>query len=194
MSTAHSHTAAAGGSIGTLILFIQYPIEISYLLPFLFFFLFLLGVYIGNQNRNFLIAILISTVSYSFINISIAKPNVVGVASDANFGLGRYKDPVDVDGHNKYIFNLVNLVALNGRMYIIFPIAKDDEVHFNAHRVLHPTTILKHQSIKNYMRLIRFDYLDDNGDLHLSMSVDNVPSDKLFGCGIYTFEKIKSGK
>ena len=86
MSTAHSHTAAAGGSIGTLILFIQYPIEISYLLPFLFFFLLLLGVYIGNQNRNFLIAILISTVSYSFINISIAKPNVVGVASDANFG------------------------------------------------------------------------------------------------------------
>jgi len=79
-------TAAAGGSIGTLILFIQYPIEISYLLPFLFFFLLLLGVYIGNQNRNFLIAILISTVSYSFINISIAKPNVVGVASDANFG------------------------------------------------------------------------------------------------------------
>lgn len=111
-----------------------------------------------------------------------------------HFGLGRYTDPVDVDGHNKGIFNLVNLVALNGRLYISFPIGKDDAVHFNAHRVFHPTTILKHPSIEKFMRLIRFDYVDDSGDLHLSQSVDDVPSDMRFGCGIYTFEKVEGSE
>ena len=78
--------AAIGGSLGTLALFAKYPLEISYLLPFLFFSLLLLGVYTGNQNRNFLLAILMATLSYSFINISIAKPNVVGAATVAHFG------------------------------------------------------------------------------------------------------------
>ena len=75
-------------------------------------------------------------------------------------------------------------------MYISFPIGKKDEVHFNAHRVFHPTTILKHPSIEKSMRLIRFDFVDDNGDLHLSKSVADIDTDTQFGCGIYTFEKV----
>jgi hypothetical protein len=109
-----------------------------------------------------------------------------------HFGLGRYNDPVDVDGHNKGIANLVNLVEKGGRMYISFPIGKNDEVHFNAHRVFHPGTILKHPSIEKSMRLIRFDFVDDNGDLHLSKLIEDVTVDTRYGCGIYTFEKIMS--
>lgn len=41
-----------------------------------------------------------------------------------HFGLGRYTDAIDVDGHNKGIANLVDLVEENGRMYISFPIGK----------------------------------------------------------------------
>lgn len=109
-----------------------------------------------------------------------------------HFGLGRYTDPIDVDGHNKGIANLVNLVEEGGRMYISFPIGKTDEVHFNAHRVFHPATILKHPSIEKSMRLIRFDFVDDNGDLHLSKLIEDVNVDSRFGCGIYTFEKVMS--
>jgi len=105
-----------------------------------------------------------------------------------HFGLGRYNDSISVDGHNKGITNLVDLVDQGGRMYISFPIGKTDEVHFNAHRVFHPATILKHPSIEKSMRLIRFDFVDDNGDLHLSTSIENVNTS--FGCGIYTFEKV----
>ena len=105
-----------------------------------------------------------------------------------HFGLGRYTDPIDVDGHNKGITNLVNLVEENGRMYISFPIGKSDEVHFNAHRVFHPASILKHPSIEKSMRLLRFDFIDDNGDLHLYKSIEDV--DTQYGCGIYTFEKV----
>jgi hypothetical protein len=56
--------AAAGASVGTLVLYAKYPIEIAYLLPFLFFFLLLLGIYLGSNSRKYLVAILVTTISY----------------------------------------------------------------------------------------------------------------------------------
>ena len=38
------------------------------------------------------------------------------------------------------------------------------------------------------MLLERFDYVDDNGDLHLNVNLNNLKHLK-FGCGIYTFTK-----
>lgn len=108
-----------------------------------------------------------------------------------HFGLGRYTDKIDVQGHIKGITNLVELVSLGGRLYISFPISDQDEVHFNAHRVFNPRSILQHPSIKNLMHLIRFDYVDDDGDLHLNKNIQDLPPGMRFSCGIYTFEKIK---
>ena len=107
-----------------------------------------------------------------------------------HFGLGRYTDEIDITGHIKGITNLVNLVSNGGRLYISFPIGKDDEVHFNAHRVFRKDMILQHPEIKKSMKLVRFDYVDDLGELHLNKTLDDVKSDTKFGCGIYTFEKL----
>ena len=127
------------------------------------------------------------------------KPQNLGKADSISclhaiehFGLGRYGDPIDVEGHTKGITNLVNLVSNGGRLYISFPIGQKDEVHFNAHRVFHVSSILKHPSIKRYMKLIRFDYVDDNGELRQDLSVKSVKTGTRFGCGIYTFEKINN--
>tara|TARA_B110000027_G_scaffold85754_1_gene90989 strand:- start:915 stop:1691 length:777 start_codon:yes stop_codon:yes gene_type:complete len=106
-----------------------------------------------------------------------------------HFGLGRYTDLIDVDGHNKGIANLISLVSKNGRLYISFPIGQNDEVHFNAHRVFHVESIFKHQDIKEKMELVRFDYVDDDGDLHADVNVQNVNTNIKYGCGIYTFIK-----
>jgi len=105
-----------------------------------------------------------------------------------HFGLGRYTDPIDPNGHTRGIDNLINLVSPGGRLYLSFPIGERDEVHFNAHRVFHPTTILRHPGVERNMRLLRFDYVNDNGDLNLRADVNSVGNMK-FGCGIYTFEK-----
>jgi hypothetical protein len=107
-----------------------------------------------------------------------------------HFGLGRYTDPIDIDGHKKGIENLVGMVSRGGRLYISFPIGKDDEVHFNAHRVHHPKSILKFPSISENMTLSRFDFVDDHGDLHLNVGVDDAVDKTEYGCGIYTFEKL----
>lgn len=106
-----------------------------------------------------------------------------------HFGLGRYTDPIDVDGHIKGIENLVRLVESGGRLYISFPIGQADEVHFNAHRVFHPKTILSVPAIQNSMQLERFDYVDDAGDVHMNVSVDDAVGKTHFGCAIYTFVK-----
>jgi len=107
-----------------------------------------------------------------------------------HFGLGRYTDPIDVNGYKKGINNLVKLVKKGGRFYISFPIGLDDEVHFNAHRVFHPKSILSIPAISDGMKLVRFDYVDDGGDLHLNASIDDVVGKIKLGCGIYTFEKV----
>ena len=107
-----------------------------------------------------------------------------------HFGLGRYNDPINVDGHIKGITNLVKLVSKGGYLYISFPIGQNDEIHFNAHRVFRADTILKHPSIKEIMKLIRFDYVDDVGNLHTDIEIQDVNTDIKYGCGIYTFKKI----
>ena len=108
-----------------------------------------------------------------------------------HFGLGRYSDPIDVNGHTRGISNLVRLIEQGGRLYISFPIGIADQVHFNAHRVFHPESILDHPDIREQMTLVRFDFVDDDGDLHMNSPIASAVGKVRLGCGIYTFEKSK---
>ena len=74
-------------------------------------------------------------------------------------------------------------------MYISFPISHKNEVHFNAHRVFHPQDILSWNASKE-LEFIRFDYVDDSGNLHRNIDLLNQEIDVNLGCGIYTFKKI----
>ncbi len=76
-----------GACLGTLFLYARYPIEISYLLPFLFFFLLILGFYLGEKGRIPLAFLLTTTILYSIVSLPFAQPNVPNKASDARFGL-----------------------------------------------------------------------------------------------------------
>jgi hypothetical protein len=131
-----------------------------------------------------------------FTQADVMKPMTIGQTDSLSclhaiehFGLGRYMDPIDINGHKKGIHNLVQLVKPGGRLYISFPIGKQDEVHFNAHRIFHPKSIFEIKSIAENMKLVRFDYEGDNRDLHLNVSVDSSVGKTNYGCGIYTFEK-----
>ena len=106
-----------------------------------------------------------------------------------HFGLGRYGDPVDPDGHQKGLSNLVTMLEVGGTLYISFPIGRQNEIHFNAHRVFHPQDILQWRASK-HLELVRFDYIDDSGDLHRNVNLLNQAVDVGLGCGIYTFKKI----
>lgn len=102
-----------------------------------------------------------------------------------HFGLGRYGDPIHPGGHLTGFHNLHKMLKPGGTLYISFPIGAS-AVHFNAHRVFSPSEILDWS--KGLFSLARFDYVDDNGDLHQDQGIDQVPRLQ-YGCGIYTLKK-----
>ena len=106
-----------------------------------------------------------------------------------HFGLGRYGDPIDPEGHLRGFQNLVNAVEPGGTFYISFPIGGGERVEFNAHRVFHPESIFSWPGAE-LLELEEFSFVDDAGDLHAERNVSDAVSLNLtFGCGIYTFRK-----
>ncbi len=107
-----------------------------------------------------------------------------------HFGLGRYGDPIDPQGHIKGFNNMLAMLKHDGTLYISVPISNQNEVHFNAHRIFHPTDILNWSYNKDALRLERFDFVDDAGNLHQKVDILNTRIDVKYGCGIYTFTKL----
>jgi hypothetical protein len=104
-----------------------------------------------------------------------------------HFGLGRYGDRVDNSAHLKALDIFIEMVKPQGRLYLSVPIANKASVAFHAHRIFHINDIPN--LTKHKLKLIRFDYVDDHGDLHPDSDV-NKAVDLTYGCGIYSFIKI----
>ena len=107
-----------------------------------------------------------------------------------HFGLGRYGDEIDVNGHINGFNNIIKMLSSLGKLYISFPIGRRNEIHFNAHRVFHPKDILEWSEGSSSIILKRFDFVDDEGKLHLNKDIHKDCNDINYGCGIYTFEKV----
>jgi SAM-dependent methyltransferase len=107
-----------------------------------------------------------------------------------HFGLGRYGDPLNPDGHKLGFNNILRMLKPGGTLYISFPIGKSNEVHFNAHRVFHPKDIFGWADSRNTIKLLRFDYVDDAGNLNQNIDVSTTELNVHFGCGIYSFRKV----
>ena len=108
-----------------------------------------------------------------------------------HFGLGRYGDPLDPKGHIKGFNNILRMLEVGGTLYISFPVGQGNEVHFNAHRVFHPRDIFNWPDDAGQMRLERFDYVDDAGDLHRNIDLQKTALHDSYGCGIYTFKRVR---
>jgi hypothetical protein len=106
-----------------------------------------------------------------------------------HFGLGRYGDTLDPEGHIKGFQNILKLLKPGGSLYISFPIASKTIIEFNAHRKFHPLDIVNWPTNGNLIHLNRFDYVDDAGDLHQDISLLAQSLKLNDGCGIYTFQK-----
>lgn len=103
-----------------------------------------------------------------------------------HFGLGRYGDPVDPQGHRKGFANLHRMLEPGGLLYLSFPIGTSG-THFNAHRVFAPAEVLEWSP--GLFELESFAYVDDAGDLHLDRDPRSMPPLR-YGCGIYTLRRL----
>jgi hypothetical protein len=108
-----------------------------------------------------------------------------------HFGLGRYGDDIDPDGHLKGFKNLVKFLNKNGLLYISFPISTKTRIEFNEQRVFHYQEILQWLKIccDNYI-LECFDFIDDSDNVHLNYNINEIIEKLNYGCGIYTIKKI----
>lgn len=139
---------------------------------------------VGHENIKFLRANLMSRGDGTK---SIAD-SISCLHAIEHFGLGRYGDPIDPDGHKHGFTNLLHMLKDGGTLYISFPIAKESSVCFNAHRVFNPMDILNWNLGESSFLIERFDYVDDDGKLHKDQIL-NGDLDLNFGCGIYTIKK-----
>jgi len=107
-----------------------------------------------------------------------------------HFGLGRYGDPLDIDGHLRGFANLHRMLQPNGILYLSCPIGTE-RIEFNAHRVFAIKTILGWA--KDRFEPVGFSYVDDEGDLHENAALDDaaisINLQLHYGCGIFEFRK-----
>jgi SAM-dependent methyltransferase len=108
-----------------------------------------------------------------------------------HFGLGRYGDPLDYNGHIKGLNNIYKLLKPNGKFYFSVPIGKQ-RIEFDAHRVFSISYLLKYFD-KKY-KLDSLAYIDDDDKLfsNVGLNSENIQNNFgcNYGCGIFELTKI----
>lgn len=101
-----------------------------------------------------------------------------------HIGLGRYGDPINVEGALLAADELRRVLSQNGILYLSTPIGRE-RVCFNAHRIFAPTTIL---SWFSGFDLESFSYVSDDGRFFENVSPTKVP-ELNYGCGLFEFRR-----
>lgn len=109
-----------------------------------------------------------------------------------HFGLGRYGDNLDYNGHLKGLENIYKMLKPGGSFYFSAPIG-EQRIEFNAHRVFSIKYLL--ELFKGIYRVESFSYVNDKGALFTgaplnSQAVENNYSCH-YGCGIFEMTKLR---
>ena len=111
--------------------------------------------------------------------------SVSSLHSIEHFGLGRYGDSLDFDGHTKGLVNIAKLVNLGGYLYISFPIGEPD-IQFNQQRIIDPNWPI---DILTGFELQRFILIPWRGLPRLDLRPEEVDKNKLGQAGLYEFRR-----
>ncbi len=107
-----------------------------------------------------------------------------------HFGLGRYGDPVNFNGHIIGMNNLYRMLKPGGKLYFSVPIGIPQRIEFNAHRIFSPQYIV--QQYKGKFTFDFFSYVDEKGDLNENQDLEKILSEynDNYGCGIFEMTKL----
>jgi SAM-dependent methyltransferase len=108
-----------------------------------------------------------------------------------HFGLGRYGDAIDINGHLKGFESLYKMLQPGGILYLSFPIGKEC-IEFNSHRIFAIKTVM--EWAEERFELACFSYVNDDGHFFENVVLDDQAILDSFGlthgCGIFEFRKI----
>ena len=107
-----------------------------------------------------------------------------------HFGLGRYGDPIDTQGHKKGLRNMTELLSNEGTFYLSTPIGKA-RVEFNANRVFDPREILA-IATESGLTLRNFLLIQDSKvkELLLTEEALHQLANQRYALGIFIFIKV----
>lgn len=97
-----------------------------------------------------------------------------------HFGLGRYGDPIDSEGHLRGWRNLVRVLEPGGILYLSVPIGPQ-RVEFNGQRVFSVEYLLA-LARSSGLSPAAVSYVDDGGELHADVPVSAADASSSFGC------------
>lgn len=98
-----------------------------------------------------------------------------------HFGLGRYGDELDPNGHLKGLIQLKRMVKPGGTLYLSAPIGPP-RIEFNAHRVFAAQTLLDWFS--DGWNIEKFAIIDDNNRLTHDVNRKSKGVSENFGCSL----------
>lgn len=101
-----------------------------------------------------------------------------------HIGLGRYGDPLDVNGDVKAINELKRVVKIGGNLLIVVPIGKP-RIVFNAHRIYSPKMIIDEMQ---GFKLENFAFVNDKNDFFSNANLNDA-NEEDYGCGCFWFIK-----
>jgi len=105
-----------------------------------------------------------------------------------HIGLGRYGDPIDINGDVKAMKELERVIKINGNLLFVVPIG-NPRIEFNAHRVYAYDTI-----IKNFSGLVLKEFSLIPDDFENTGYITNPPMELInkqhWGCGCFWFTKL----
>lgn len=109
-----------------------------------------------------------------------------------HFGLGRYGDTLDVNGHKKGLINISKILKPGGLFYLSVPFSNRQRIEFNAHRIFKIPYLL--ELIKPLFDICSVSYIDDTGSLNENVDIKTPEFYESFhcnnGCVIFVLKKI----
>ncbi|GAB3941772.1 hypothetical protein GCM10028805_05470 [Spirosoma harenae] len=97
-----------------------------------------------------------------------------------HFGLGRYGDPIDVQGHLKALDNIYRVLKPGGRFYFSVPVSTKQGIVFNAHRVFRVDYLVK--MLSERYSIDQFWLIDDKDNVHYDLDYYSPEAAQSFGC------------
>ena len=113
--------------------------------------------------------------------------SVSSLHSIEHFGLGRYGDTLDPNGHLIGLQSISNLVSIGGYLYLSYPTG-DGIVQFNSQRLLEPRWAL--DNLPNF-NLIEFVIIPWRGSPHFGKSVEEFKAIKTGSCVLFKLRRFE---
>ena len=141
------------------------------------------------KNISFIQSDMTAMLDFELENICDSLSSTFAIG---HFGLGRYGDRLDPQGHVKGLANLQKMIRPGGLLYLSVPIGPQ-RVEFNSHRIFSLDWLLK--VFQADYEFVEFSYVDDEGVLHENITLDSRMIECNCGCkygaGIFILQKIK---